>query len=77
MQREQEGDDAGTARSCTGCRHRRRSVRALVAQRFVEIAQDEPYDPDTYGYLVAAEPGDSVEAREKETGCPILGNLFT
>lgn len=53
------------------------ALRALVAQRFIEIAQDEPYDPDTYGYFVVAEPGDSVEALEKETGCPILGSLFS
>jgi hypothetical protein len=48
------------------------ALRSLVAQRFVELAQDEPYDPDVYGYFVVAEPGDSVQALEKETGCPIL-----
>lgn len=53
------------------------ALRALVAQRFVEIPQGEPYDPDTFGYFVVAEPGDSVEALEKETGCPILGSLFS
>jgi len=52
------------------------ALRALVAQRFVEIAQGEPYDPDIFGYFVVAEPGDSVEALEAETGCPILKGLF-
>lgn len=53
------------------------ALRSLVAQRFVELAQDEPYDPDVYGYFVVAEPGDSVEALEKETGCPILESIFS
>lgn len=52
------------------------ALRALVAQRFVEIAQDEPYDPDTFGYFVVVEPGDSVESVEKEVGWPILGSVF-
>lgn len=52
------------------------ALRALVAQRFVEIAQDEPYDPDICGYFIVTEPGDSVTALEKETGCTILGSVF-
>ena len=52
------------------------ALRALIAQRFVEIAQDEPYDPDTFGYFVVVEPGDSVESVEKEVGWPILGSIF-
>lgn len=53
------------------------ALRALVAQRFVEIAQDEPYDPDIYGYFIVMEPGDSVAALEKEAGWPILGSVFS
>jgi len=52
------------------------ALRALITQRFVEIAQDEPYDPDTFGYFVVVEPGDSVESVEKEVGWPILGSVF-
>ena len=52
------------------------ALRALVAQRFVEIAQDEPYDPDIYGYFIVMEPGDSVAALEKAAGWPILGSVF-
>jgi hypothetical protein len=52
------------------------ALRALVAQRFLEIAQDEPYDPDVYGYFIVLEPGDSVAALEKEVGWPILGSVF-
>ena len=52
------------------------ALRALVAQRFVEIAQDEPYDPDIYGYFIVMEPGDSVATLEKEAGWPILGSVF-
>lgn len=53
------------------------ALRSLIAQRFRELAEDEPYDPDVYGYFVVAEPGDSAATLEKETGCPILGSLFT
>ncbi len=52
------------------------ALRALVAQRFMEIVQDEPYDPDIYGYFIVMEPGDSVAALEQETGWPILGSVF-
>lgn len=52
------------------------ALRALVAQRFVELAQDEPYDPDIYGYFIVMEPGDSVAMLEEEAGWPILGSLF-
>lgn len=52
------------------------ALRALVAQRFVEITQDEPYDPDVYGYFIVLEPGDSVAALEEEVSWPILGSVF-
>ena len=47
-------------------------LRSLVDQRFQDIAFEEPYDPDLNGYMIIVEPGDSVEALESETGCPIL-----
>ena len=52
------------------------ALRALVAQRFVEIAHDEPYVPEVYGYFILIEPGDSVAALEEEAGWPILGSVF-
>lgn len=51
-------------------------IRSLVEQRFTEICAGEPYDYDLHGYMIVVEPGDSVDALEKETGIPILGNLF-
>ena len=47
-------------------------LRDLVEQRFNDISQEEPYDPDINGYMIVVEVGDSVEALESEIGCPIL-----
>lgn len=52
------------------------ALREIIRQRFIEISMDYPYDPDETGYMVIAEPGDSIDALEKETGCPILSGLF-
>lgn len=51
-------------------------IRSLVEQRFIEICSGEPYDYDLHGYMIVVEPGDTVAALEKESGCPILGNFF-
>lgn len=51
-------------------------IRSLAKQRFAEICAGEPYDYDQHGYMIVVEPGDRVEALEKETSCPILRNLF-
>ena len=51
-------------------------IRALVQQRFREICAGEPYDYDQHGYTIVVEPGDSVDALEEESSCPILRNLF-
>src|SRR5450759_1298524 len=51
-------------------------IRSLVEQRFVEILAGEPYDYDQHGYMIVMEPGDSVDALEEESSCPILRNLF-
>ena len=50
-------------------------LRALIEQRFEDICDDEDFDPDLHGLFIVVEPGDSVEALEKESGCPILHNL--
>jgi len=51
-------------------------LRELLDERFRDLAQDEPYDPDLYGYFVVVEPGDRVAALEEATGCPLLGDFF-
>jgi hypothetical protein len=51
-------------------------LRALVEQRFADLCQDEPYDPELHGYFVVVEAGDTVEALEATTGCPIVHDLF-
>jgi hypothetical protein len=51
-------------------------LRRLVEQRFQEIGEGAAFDPDTMGYFVVVEPGDSVAALEAETGCAILTDLF-
>lgn len=52
------------------------ALRSLLTQRFKEISQDEPYDPDVLGYFMVVEPIDSVEALETATGCSILHGRF-
>ena len=49
-------------------------IRGLVEQLFMEICDGEPYEYDLHGYMIVVEPGDSVDALEKETSCPILRN---
>lgn len=45
-------------------------VRQWLQQRFAGMVQDgEPYDPDTYGWFVLLEPGDSLAALA-EIDCP-------
>jgi hypothetical protein len=51
-------------------------IHGLVEQRFTEICSGEPYDYDLHGYMIIVEPGDSVDALEKESSCPILRNIF-
>lgn len=51
-------------------------LRALIEQRFEDICDGEDFDPDLHGQFIVVEPGDSVEALEKESGCPILGSYI-
>ena len=48
----------------------------IIEQRFVQIFAGEVYNYDQDGYMIAVEPGDSVDTLEKESGCPILRDLF-
>lgn len=51
-------------------------IRRLAEHRFTEICAGEAYDYDLHGYMIVVEAGDSVDALEKESSCPILRNLF-
>lgn len=51
-------------------------IRSLVEQRFEEICAGETYDYDLHGYMIVVEPGDSVDALEQESSCPILHEPF-
>jgi len=52
------------------------AIRRLVEMRFMQVCAGETYDPDRHGYMLVVEPGDSVEAIERESGCPMLRNTF-
>lgn len=47
-------------------------LRDLIEQRFEDICDGDDFDPDLHGHFIVVEPGDSVEALEKESACPIL-----
>ncbi len=51
-------------------------IRRLIEQRFKEISAGEAYDTNRHGYMVVAEPGDTVELLEQETGCGITRDVF-
>lgn len=49
-------------------------VRALLRLRFHQLSDNGVLDAERQGYFVVAEAGDTVEALEAATGCPIFGN---
>lgn len=51
-------------------------IRALAAQRFRELAAEEPYDPDVHGPFAVVEAGDTLETIEAATGCWLKTSLF-
>ena len=51
-------------------------IHGLVALRFRQILNGEPYDYDRHGYMVIVEPGDTVEQLEQTVGWPLLRSLF-
>ncbi len=53
------------------------AIRKLAELRFAQVCAGEPYDYDQHGYMIVVEPGDSVDALEKETGCSILHDPFS
>lgn len=51
-------------------------IRRLVEQRFAEICNGEPYDPEIHGEMIVVEPGDTLASLEGKSGCPIQTNPF-
>jgi hypothetical protein len=51
-------------------------IKAFLLQRFHDICDPEPYDPDEHGFFILVEPGDTSEQIESETGYSLLKSLF-
>lgn len=47
-----------------------------LQQHFQALSESDNYDSHQHGYIVIAEPNDTVALLEKETGCPILSDWF-
>lgn len=52
-------------------------LRALIAQRFEDFCQGEPYDPELHAQVVLVEPGDALDAIEAAGGCAITREPFS
>jgi len=51
-------------------------IRNLVKLRFAQVAAGQAYDPERHGYMIVVEAGDTAEAVERESGCPLLTDSF-
>ena len=51
-------------------------IKAFLRQRFHDICDPEPYDPDEHGFFILVEPGDTSEQIESATGYSLLKSLF-
>jgi hypothetical protein len=51
------------------------ALRQLLVQRFAEVSDGEPYDPEVMAAFWLVEPGDSLAEIEAASG-PILSGLF-
>ncbi len=51
-------------------------IRRLVEQRFAEVCDGEPYDPDVHGEMIVVEPGDTLQSLERESGVGVASNPF-
>lgn len=47
-----------------------------LEQHFQALSEPDNYDSQQHGYIVIAEPNDTVALLEKETGCPIFSDWF-
>jgi hypothetical protein len=51
-------------------------IRALISERIPILTDGEPYDPDTHGYFIIMEPGDTADALAARMRFPVLENRF-
>ena len=51
-------------------------IRNLVKLRFAQVCSGETYDPERHGYMLVVEPGDTVQTIERQSGIPVLTDLF-
>jgi len=52
-------------------------IKAFLRQRFHDICEPEPYDPDEHGFFILVEPGDTSEQIESATGYSLMKSLFS
>ncbi len=57
-------------------------IRQHCTMLFVECLSEDalfgfPYNPEEHGYIVIAEPGDTVAVLEQQSGIPILTDMVT
>jgi hypothetical protein len=52
-------------------------IKAFLRQRFQDICEPEPYDPDEHGFFILVEAGDTSEQIELQTGYSLLKSLFS
>lgn len=53
------------------------AIARLLALRFDQLSEAEPYDPNVNGFFIVVEPGDTVAALEAVSGCWISQGLFS
>lgn len=51
-------------------------IQALIAQRFEDFAQGEPYDPELHATALLVQAGDTVSAIEDATHCSLTPERF-
>ena len=51
-------------------------IKTFLRQRFQDICEPEPYDPDEHGFFILVEAGDTSEQIESATGYSLLKSLF-
>ena len=51
-------------------------IKTFLQERFDDICNPEPYNPDEHGFFILVEPGDNSEQIESATGYSLLKSLF-
>ena len=52
-------------------------IHAFLRQRFHDLCDPEPYDPDEHGFFIVVEPGDTSEQIALDTGYSLLKSVFS